>query len=72
MFDDPIVAEVRRVRDELARQFNYDVHAICEDLWKRQGQTVTGDELRAGLAGTVPATYEPRVAEPAQVRERKE
>jgi len=73
MFDDPIVAEVRRVRDELARRFNYDVHAICEDLRKRQGQTVTGDELRAGLAGVVsPTTYEPQAAEPAQVRERKE
>ena len=73
MFDDPIVAEVRRVRDELARRFNYDVHAMFEDLRKRQGQTVTGDELRAGLAGVVsPATYEPQAAEPAQVRERKE
>lgn len=72
MFDDPIVAEVRRVRDELARQFNYDVHAICEDLRKRQGQTVTGDELRAGVVGVSPTTYTPQAAEPAQVRERKE
>ena len=71
MFDDPIVAEVRRVRDELARRFNYDVHAICEDLRQRQGQTVTGDDLRAGRAGVVPATYVPQAAEPAQVRERK-
>lgn len=54
MFEDPIVAEVRRVRDELARKFNYDVHAICEDLRKRQGQTVTGDQLRAGLVGVSP------------------
>jgi hypothetical protein len=72
MFDDPIVAEVRRVRDELARQFNYDVHAMFEDLRKRQGQTVTGDELRAGLVGASPTTYPPQAAEPAQVRERKE
>jgi len=72
MFDDPIVAEVRRVRDELARQFNYDIHAMFEDWRKRQGQTVTGDELRAGLAGVTPTTYEPQTAEPAQVRERKE
>jgi len=72
MFDDPIVAEVRRVRDELARKFNYDVHAMFEDWRKRQGQTVTGDELRAGLAGVSPATYTPQEAEPAQVRERKE
>ena len=37
MNDDPIVAEVRRVRDELARRFNYDVHAIFADLRARQG-----------------------------------
>ena len=47
---DPIVAEVRRVRDELARKFNYDVHAICEDLRRRQGKTVTIEELRAGAS----------------------
>lgn len=69
---DPIVAEVRRVRDELARKFNYDVHAICEDLRKREGKTVTGDELRAG-AGAVGATvYQTSAEEPAQVREKKE
>lgn len=28
MFDDPIVAEVRNVRDEIAVRFNYDVFAI--------------------------------------------
>jgi hypothetical protein len=70
MFDDPIVDEVRRVRDELARKFNYDVHAIFEDLRKRQEQTVTGDELRAGLASVSSSPYDPQVAEPAQVRER--
>ena len=72
MFDDPIVAEVRRIRDELARQFNYDVHAIFEDWRKRQGQTVTGDELRAGLAGVATAIYDPQGAGPAQVCEHKE
>lgn len=29
---DPIVEEVRRARDAYARQFNYDLDAICEDL----------------------------------------
>jgi hypothetical protein len=28
---DPIVAEVRHARDKLAKKFNYDVQAICED-----------------------------------------
>ncbi len=36
MNDDPIVEEVRRVRDKLARQFNYDIHAIFADLRSRE------------------------------------
>jgi hypothetical protein len=32
MCDDPIVAEIRRIREEHAKKFNFDVHAICEDL----------------------------------------
>ena len=36
MNNDPIVAEVRRVRDGLARQFNYDIHVIFADLQKLQ------------------------------------
>lgn len=35
-YTDPIVAEVRRVRDEHARRFNYDIHAICEDIRKAE------------------------------------
>jgi len=37
MNEDPIVAEVRRVRDQLARRFNYDIHAIFADLMARAG-----------------------------------
>jgi hypothetical protein len=33
---DPIVEEVRRARDAHARQFNYDLDAICADLKKRE------------------------------------
>jgi len=36
MNDDPIVEEVRRVRDKLARQFSYDIHAIFADLRARE------------------------------------
>lgn len=28
MFDDPIIEEVRQIRDQLAARFNYDVKAI--------------------------------------------
>jgi hypothetical protein len=36
MNDDPIVAEVRRVRQELAARFNNDIHAIFADLMARE------------------------------------
>jgi hypothetical protein len=39
MFDDPIVAEVRKARDEYARRFNYDLAAICHDLQQKQAQS---------------------------------
>ena len=35
---DPIVEEVRRIRDDHSKQFNYDIDAICEDYKKRQLQ----------------------------------
>ena len=34
--EDPIVAEVRRVREELAARFNYDLHAICENARRQE------------------------------------
>ena len=36
MSKDPIIEEVRACRDAYARQFNYDVHAICADLREQQ------------------------------------
>ncbi|MEX0717643.1 MAG: hypothetical protein WD066_13705 [Planctomycetaceae bacterium] len=36
MWEDPIVAEVHRTREELAAAFDYDVKAIFADLRKRQ------------------------------------
>lgn len=36
MWEDPIVSEVRQVREQLARQFNFDVHRTFADLRKRQ------------------------------------
>lgn len=35
MNDDPIVAEVRRIRDERARLFDYDIHKIFSDIIAR-------------------------------------
>ena len=36
MWEDPIVAEVHRIREKLAAEFNYDVKAIFADMRKRQ------------------------------------
>ena len=36
MWEDPIVLEVRRVREELAARFDFDVGAIFADIRKRQ------------------------------------
>jgi hypothetical protein len=40
---DPIVDEVRKAREEYARQFNYDLDAICHDL--RQKQQASGVQV---------------------------
>jgi hypothetical protein len=37
MWEDPIVAEVRRAREELSARFDFDVKAIFADLRNRQG-----------------------------------
>ncbi len=36
MWNDPIVEEVRKVRNDHARKFNYDLKAIAADLKKQQ------------------------------------
>lgn len=38
MTKDPIVAQVRKVRDAYAKKFNYDLDAIYQDLkeWEKQ------------------------------------
>jgi hypothetical protein len=36
MHEDPIVAEIRRIREEHAARFNYDLWAIYEDLKEQE------------------------------------
>jgi len=43
MWEDPIVAEVHRVREMLAAQFDFDIDAIFADMQKRQA--ALGDRL---------------------------
>jgi len=39
MWKDTIVEEIHRIREEHAKEFNYDLHAICEDIRKKQGKS---------------------------------
>jgi hypothetical protein len=36
MWNDPIVEEVRKIRNEHAKKFNYDLEAIAADLKRQQ------------------------------------
>jgi hypothetical protein len=36
---DEIVDEVRRVRNEYAEKFNYDISAICADIRQKQAES---------------------------------
>ena len=40
MSPDPIVAEIRGIREEIAARFNYDIHAICEYARQRDAADV--------------------------------
>ena len=40
---DAIIEEIRRTRDEYARQCNYDLHAMCADL--RREQELSGAQV---------------------------
>jgi len=54
MWNDPIVEETRRLRDDYCSKKNYNVHAIVEDLkrWEHQGFPMAENPKR-GLHPTV-------------------
>jgi len=37
-FRDPIVEEIREIKNRLAKKYNYNVRAMLEDVQKRQAQ----------------------------------
>ena len=55
---DPIVNEVRKHRDEHARQFNYDLDKIFEDLMRKQENS--GRKIRRRTQSTTIGTTSPR------------
>ena len=36
MWQDEVLEEIHRIREEHAKSFNYDLQAICNDLQKKQ------------------------------------
>jgi hypothetical protein len=55
MLEDPIVNEVRRVREDHARRFNYDLDAIFRDIKeqeKRSGRRLRRFAPRAAIPET--------------------
>lgn len=54
MWEDPIVAEVHRIREKLAAEHNYDVKAIFADLRKRQ-ESLGGRLVRRKKESASPA-----------------
>ena len=60
MWEDPIVAEVRRVREEYAARFNHDIKAICRDA--RQKDKESGDKVVTLPPRPVATTPPPRDA----------
>jgi hypothetical protein len=54
MWEDPIVAEIRKIRDEHAAKFNYDIAAICADIRRQEKES-----------GRQYVTYPPRRPESA-------
>lgn len=74
MWEDPIVSDVRRVREELAARFDFDVKAIFADI--RQRQTLLGERLvsrkeraePAGARGRKPPSTPEAISESSSTR----
>ena len=58
--DDPVVAEVRRIRGDLIAEYNYDLTAYCEAIMRRQA--TSGRQY----ATPPPQTDAPAPTEPAK------
>ena len=72
MATDSIVAEVRRIRDELAKRFNYDIRAIIQDAreWQATGgrSVVTFTPRPAITTAGVPSPNPPTKQAGAELR----
>ncbi len=39
MWEDEVLEEIYKIREEHAKSFNYDLQAICDDLRKKQAES---------------------------------
>ena len=45
MIPDPVVEEVRAIREEIAKEHDYDIDAICESLRRREATSTCPFQL---------------------------
>lgn len=76
MFRDPIVDEVRAIREQLAARFNFDICKIVEDAQRRQASSharvVSFQKPNQTLppsGAAIPDTRDPRSSEAAPAAE---
>jgi hypothetical protein len=58
--NNPIVDELRKIRDEHAKKFNYDIHAMFDDIRKHQansGHPVVSLKKRPMAVAEQPSEY---------------
>ena len=66
--NDPVIEEVRTAREKHTEKFNYDLHAICEDLRRKErelGRTnvkPTAQEVFAKAVSVLPLSERLRLA----------
>ena len=65
MSPDPVVAEIRRIREEIAAQFGYDLDAIVEYAQQRDA---TGDRKVIRLPPRPPVTASAKPRQQAGTR----
>ena len=61
MKDDPIVAEVRKIREEILASYGGDVHQMLKDMMKRQWES--GRKVVTLSGKKIVAAAKPQVAE---------
>ena len=54
---DALIDEIRKFRDGYARQFNYDLHAMCLDL--RREQSLDGSPVVSFATQPIPQHRQP-------------